>query len=246
MKKKNLGVILGSVALTGVAALSAVMFTGCSNKKLTVNFYDRDLNLISTSQYDYENSDNSGNAGVNNKKIVAPEAPIITGYINTGWYFPCYGDGYKNLESTRRLWNPDENVWFGSDSSLNFVAAYELSDNGWNYDGQERNAFLWTGSQYASPAIQLVQGENYVRFDKTTTEYALKYCKVFENGSDNLGHIENVQIFDNKAFLVEDIDLSLNVWENQTLQANKTGSFVIKITTTKAFEAGILIGADIS
>ena len=227
----------------------SILFTGCSNKQLTVNFYDTELNIISSKQYAYQKMDNSGNYGVYNKNICAPNAPILTGYDNVGWHMCSYGEVDKEM-IPKSIWDFDEDVWFSSDLELRFVVAYEISNNGWHYVGEESgnnlNAFRWTGSSYTSPALQLLAGDNYIRFDKTTTEYALKYCKVFENGSSNVGHISNVIILDNNAFPINDIDLSANIWENQTLQTNKTGSFIIKITTTKAFEAGILIGEDIT
>lgn len=222
----------------------SIMLTGCSHGSMEVRFYDINYNLIESKVYEYEKYDNSGNYSLPVRKIVVPVAPQLDGYEHRGWYNLGYGE-FKPLHKESYLFDFENNNWVGSDYGISFLAAYKIKDDGWVYSGNDTNAFIWEYGTYSSPAINLVEGYNYIRLDKTTKTEKLKYCKIFENGGD--GHyVESLEILDKYGFKLSDIDVSSEIWENLEQQASNTDSFIIKIKVTTAFEAGIMIGSDIS
>ncbi len=166
-------------------------------------------------------------------------------YDFEGWYSFSgfdYNDG--KVKSLSKFDISKDNNPIGTNSEFKYVAIMKIKETGWNYYGDNTNAFVWENGNYASPSISLRSGENYIRFDKTISTEPLKYCKVFVNGGNN-NYIKNLEIFDYNGFKISDIDLSNNVWENRTQQASIVSSYILKITATTDFEAGIIIGSSI-
>ena len=223
----------------------SITLTGCSHGNMEVRFYDINYNLIESKVYAYEKYDNSGDYGLPAEKIIVPDAPQLGGYENIGWYKSGYGEPKPFDEISHSIFDFEDGTWFGSDYGISFIAAYKIKDDGWVYSGNDTNAFLWESGTYASPAIKLVEGYNYIKFDKITTTEKLKYCQIFENGGDG-NYVESLEILDQYGFKLSDIDVSSEKWENIEQQTSNTSSFIIKIKATTSFEAGIMIGSDIS
>ena len=161
-------------------------------------------------------------------------------YTFNGWYSYDNND-FKNIKEYDIS---SENYQTGTNATYEYVALMEIKDDGWVYSGQNANAFVWDQGEYASVAINLSAGDNYIKFDKTIGTEKLKLCKVFVNGGSG-NYVQSLEILDNNGIKISDIDLSDNVWENLQQEATNTSSYIIKIKTTTAFEAGIMIGSNL-
>ena len=240
---KKIGKILLFAFMSILVFPFSMFLTGCSHGSIKVGFYDADYNLICTDNYEFKNYEDHW--GVLIDSIKPPDISTqLTGYTILGWkiYEP------QTNETKDLIWNFDGTHGlnkFGSD--ISFVVACEIDDSDWVYSGsgQNANAFVWSSGTYASTALRLQTGSNTIRSDKTITTEKLRDLKIFQNGGS--GHyISGIEIRDEKGRKVsfgadnfkEDISLYLQ-------NPKEAMSLIIRIETTQAFEAGIMIGSDI-
>ena len=209
-----------------------LMFVGCQNSNSTFVFYYPDGSI-------YEEI--VVKAGTKPSEVRYSNDVYVSGYEFMGWY-SFYNGSFKNHS---QFDISHDNYTIGTNSKYEYFALMKIKEDGWIYSGDNANAFVWDSGLYASPAIKLHSGDNYIKFDKKINSEALKYCSVFVNGG-NGNYIESLEIFDNNGFKLSDIDLTNEVWENRDQQANDISSFILKIKATVDFEAGIMIGSDIS
>lgn len=216
----------------------SMCFVGCGDTRSKFIFYNPDGSVFEELMID----EGTKPRDVNYRNYTTY---LNYNYTFKGWYGFINGD--MSLMQDYDI--SKENYNIGTNSTYSYVALLEIKQDGWNYSGDNQNAFVWEEGTYASPAIKLFSGDNYIRFDKKTTTEALKYCEVFVNGG-NGNYISSVELYDDRGFPLQDVDLSNNIWEtsvyNPDQYANKVSSYIIKISVTKNFEAGIMIGSDIN
>lgn len=242
--KKLKRILLFALMLVIVFPFSMIL-TGCSHGSIEVRFYDPDYIQICADKYEFKQYEDRW--GVLIDSIVPPSSiSQLDGYEVSGWkrFDPLTYEIYDydkiwKFDGTHGLYQ------FSLDQC--FVAVCEIKDSGWVYygNGEYANAFEWSSGKYASISLNLQKGSNTIRFDKTNETETLRRLKIFENGGN--GHyIKNIEIRDANGCRV---GLSTNNFNENiyfdNLNSIDATSFIIHIETTQAFEAGVMIGADL-
>lgn len=234
MKRKILLLLL-CIILPSVAILA-----GCQDARSKITFYYSDGTLCE--EILVNNGTKPSEVDYKNTIDYMSEA-----YTFKGWYS---FESFKNNQpqSLAQYDIAHDNRDIEDDSENNYVAVMSIKEDGWIYEGDPNaNAFVWNNYVYASPALDVKAGVNYIRFDKLVNDEALKYCSIWEQGEvDDCSYIESFEIFDCNGFKLNDINTSVKFWENREQSETAITSYILKIVVTVDCEVGIMIGSDIS